>query len=120
MSANLNLFSNVKINGEGVPEISCEELQKNISHVRMIDVRRPDEFTGELGHIKNADLCTLETHFANSIPSYAKEDVYVFICRSGMRSSKATAHALSLGFKQVYNLEGGMIAWNAKNLPVQR
>ncbi|MEO5666775.1 MAG: rhodanese-like domain-containing protein [Bdellovibrionota bacterium] len=110
-------FPQAKINGEGVPEITCEDLKASISGVEIIDVRRPDEYTGELGHVDGAKLSTLEASFGSDISKWPQDLAYVFVCRSGARSSRATAHALSLGFKDVYNMEGGMIAWNAAKFP---
>jgi hydroxyacylglutathione hydrolase len=110
-------FQNAKISGEGIPEITCEDL-KNAGHdVKIIDVRRPDEFTGELGHIEGAELSTLEGSFGSDINTWPRDKTYVFVCRSGARSGRATSYAQSLGFKDVYNMEGGMIAWNDKKLP---
>jgi rhodanese-related sulfurtransferase len=118
------MFKNPKMNTEGVPEITCNDLHQALETpneaLKMIDVRRADEFTGELGHIEGTLLSTLELSFGQDIAQWPKDKVYVFICRSGMRSSRATAHALSLGFKQVYNLEGGMLAWNEKQLPIKK
>lgn len=104
-------------NGEGAPEITAQELKKHLSELssgkfRLIDVRRPDEYTGELGHIEGAELVTLETDLENTLPRWEPEDTYVFVCRSGKRSTDATLFALQKGFKNVFNLEGGMIGWN--------
>jgi len=113
-------FKTAKINGEGVPEVSCEDLRGAGKDVVIIDVRRPDEFSGELGHIEGATLSTLEGSFGSDIANWPRDKAYVFVCRSGARSSRATGHALSLGFKDVYNMEGGMIAWNSAQLPVTK
>jgi rhodanese-related sulfurtransferase len=112
-------FPKAKINGEGVPEITCRELAQ-ASGVTIIDVRRPDEFSGELGHVEGAKLSTLETSFGADVNTWPRDATYVFVCRSGMRSARATSYAQSLGFKDVYNLEGGMIAWNSEKLPTQK
>jgi hydroxyacylglutathione hydrolase len=117
------IFNKVTINPEGVADIQPQELQQKKSEVHMIDVRRPDEFVGELGHIPGAKLSTLETdltNFLKSVPEDQKSDSYVFVCRSGGRSSRAASMALSLGFKRVYNLTGGMIYWNELRLETER
>lgn len=108
------------LNQHGVPEISPDELQKHLGSVHLIDVRRPDEFTGELGHIAGSKLVTLGPDLATELESCAKNETYIFICRSGQRSSQATGYALGKGFSKVYNLEGGMILWNEKKFPVER
>lgn len=103
-----------------IPEMTPQEVNSQLSKLRLIDVRRPEEFTGELGHIKGAQLVTLETDFEASLGSLSKDAVYVFVCRSGMRSGKATAMAQAAGLNQVFNMSGGMIAWNEAGLPVEK
>ena len=108
------MFDNVKHNPDGAPEISISELKSKLANggFKIVDVRRPDEFTGELGHVDGAQLVTLETDLENVLPTFNKDETYVFVCRSGRRSTDATLFAMQAGFKNVYNLEGGMIAWN--------
>ena len=113
-------FSKVTISGEGIPEITPEETLEKGRHCRLIDVRRPDEFTGELGHVDGAKLITLETEFESALKNLNKDETVVFICRSGARSGRATLMALQSGFKNVFNMSGGMLAWNEKNLPTVR
>jgi len=101
----------------GIFEVSPEEVAKRLPQVKIIDVRRPDEFTGELGHIPGAELATLENDFALKIEKMPKNETYVFVCLSGGRSLKATAYAHSLGFESIYNLAGGMRLWSSLGLP---
>lgn len=113
----LEVFENKKKTTDGIWEVSPQELLEKKDQVTIIDVRRPDEFTGELGHIEGAILVTLETEFINSLPNWDAEDEIVFVCRSGARSGKATSIAQAKGFKNVYNMEGGMLLWNELGLP---
>ncbi len=101
-------------------EISVEDLKAKESSFRIIDVRRPDEWVGELGHIKGATLVTLETDFEAYLGKLPKDQSYAIVCRSGMRSARAAEMALAQGFKSVVNVKGGMIAWNAKGFEVER
>jgi len=108
-------FKKFKINPEGVADLDPTELKDQTEKVHLVDVRRPDEFAGELGHIEGSKLVTLETDFTQfmqNLDSKLKDDTFVFICRSGARSSRAAAFANSLGFKNTFNLAGGMIYWN--------
>jgi hydroxyacylglutathione hydrolase len=50
----------------------------------------------------------------------SKDEKIVFVCRSGMRSAESTKRALQAGFKNVFNLEGGMLKWNELKLPIVR
>ncbi len=44
-----------------IDEISVDEVARREAHVRVVDVREPDEFHGELGHIPGAELVPLAT-----------------------------------------------------------
>lgn len=105
-------------NFEEVFDLDPKEVYDNQTHIALIDVRRSDEFNGELGHIPGARLLTLDTLPAQ-IHSLPKDKTIVFICRSGMRSANAASLALSHGFKSVYNMKGGMILWNEYGLDVE-
>lgn len=106
-------------NYEGVFDIAPAELQQKSKLVKMIDVRQPDEFVGELGHIAGAELLVLNT-LPDHLSSLPKDQTIVFICRSGGRSSQAAAYAVSNGYTNVYNMRGGMLQWNQLLLPVER
>ena len=80
----------------------------------ILDVRTPVEFTGDLGHISGARLIPLRaiSDSLNSLSEYRETDV-IIACRSGRRSAIAAGELVRAGFKKVYNLSGGMIAWKA-------
>lgn len=105
-------------NHEGVLDISVNEVHENLNDLTIIDVRRPDEWSGEYGHIASAKLITLNT-LPEHIDEIPKDKPVVFVCRSGGRSGQATSFALQNGFDQVYNMQGGMMAWTDKNLEVE-
>ena len=106
-------------NFDNVFDIAPAELNLLSSQVKMIDVRQPEEFVGELGHIHGAELLVLD-QLPDKITNLSKTETIVFICRSGARSGQATAFAKMNGFTHVYNMKGGMIAWNNLLLPVER
>jgi rhodanese-related sulfurtransferase len=103
----------------GFREVTPEALRSHLADVTLVDVREPDEYAGPLGHIDGASLVPLAT-----VPSAAgvwrRDRTYVLVCRSGARSGRAAAALAAGGFKDVYNLTGGMIAWNDAGLPVTR
>ncbi len=114
MTRNLQLeFNTAEENPQmpGVFDISPEEFLKKKNQVIAIDVRRHDEWTGELGHIQGSRLITLDL-LNEGMDEFPKDATIVFICRSGARSARASAMAQARGFKHVYNLKGGMILWN--------
>jgi hydroxyacylglutathione hydrolase len=102
----------------GVFDVDPKELVKKKDEVVVIDVRQPEEFTGELGHIPGSKLIVLDT-LPEHLDELPKNKTIVFVCRSGGRSARAAAYALSEGFKDVYNLKGGMLLWNELHLPTE-
>lgn len=103
---------------DDIPETNPDTLASHLGEVTMIDVRRPEEFTGELSHIPGARLITLGPQLDEFLAAHDKNEEIVFVCRSGARSGQATRQAQALGFKTVVNLRGGMLLWNELNLPV--
>lgn len=102
----------------GVEDIDPKELLEKKAQLKIIDVRRPDEFTGELGHIPGAELIVLDL-LPQRIGELSQDSTIVFVCRSGARSGKATAFAKGQGFEKVYNMKGGMLLWNELKLSVE-
>lgn len=86
----------------------------------LIDVRGLDEYHGELGHIKGAKLVTLGLDLHHFLETASKDENYLFICRSGGRSTQACIMAMSKGFTNVTNLAGGMIHWNDLGLKTEK
>jgi hydroxyacylglutathione hydrolase len=103
---------------EGVRDVDPRDLYHKLSEVVLIDVRQPDEFVGDLGHIPGARLIVLDQleEKMNEIP---KDRTVVFVCRSGGRSARASAMATAAGLNDNYNLKGGMILWNELHLDTE-
>ncbi len=91
----------------------------NREKVALVDVREPQEFTGELGHVPGAQLVPLSKLF-DEAASWDRDLEIVLVCRSGGRSARAATELAKRGFRHLYNLRGGMLAWNAAELPVER
>lgn len=107
----------------GVPEVTPQQIFENLKFVvnkqiQVIDVRRPDEFNAELGHIEGAKLATLGPQLLEVLTSIPRDAEVVFVCRSGGRSGSATIEAKSQGFSACANMVGGMLKWNELGLPV--
>lgn len=87
--------------------------------VRLVDVREPAEYTGELGHAPGSELVPLAT-LESASETWDREQEIVMICRSGARSGRAAAQLTAMGFRHVMNMTGGMIRWNEEKLAVER
>lgn len=102
----------------GVPELSAEWLRDHAEELVVIDVREPDEYRGELGHLASAELVPLGS-LSVAAASLSRDRPTVTVCRSGGRSGRAALELARLGFSRVASLRGGMREWNAKGLPVE-
>ena len=113
------LFQRGSLTLAGYRDISPEALYAARGEVRVIDVREPDEYHGELGHLPGAELVPLATVGARAA-TWDREAELVVICRSGARSGRAAEQLTNAGFPHVMNLAGGMLAHRAAQLPVER
>lgn len=75
----------------------------------LLDVRTPEEFYAE--HLRNAVMINFKSpHFEEELAGLDTDTAYLVYCGSGGRSGQATAVMARLGFKEVYNLDGGLNA----------
>ena len=102
-----------------IKEIKPSELKakllENEGLVFVLDVGEPGEY--RTWHIPQAGSMPLRK-LAKNADELPKVTQIVFVSRTGRRSGLAVAMAMDLGFKEVYNLRGGMLAWVAAGLPV--
>jgi rhodanese-related sulfurtransferase len=85
----------------------------------IVDVCEPTEF--KAGHIPNAinlPLSALKDRL-REIDKYKNKPVIV-TCRAGNRSVKGAVMLRKHGFPTVYNLAGGLLAWEKDNLPLEK
>jgi len=101
----------------GIPEVPPDWVETNRTEVLVLDVREPDEFTGELGHIPGAMLVPLGQLSAR-LDELPRNRPVVCVCKSGGRSGKATMLLRQAGFRCA-NLPGGMSRWRSENRPVE-
>ncbi len=85
--------------------------------IQLVDVRTPEEFAS--GHLENAvNINFYSDDFKDRINELDKEKEVYLYCRSGGRSAKAAKDLEAMGFKKVYDLEGGILKWQKKNLKI--
>lgn len=108
----------ISITAAGVPEVQSDWLCEHLEEVLLVDVREPDEFRAELGHIRGAALIPLQA-LAGRAAALPRDRPIVTVCRSGGRSGKAALQLIELGFDRVGSLAGGVVAWASKALPVE-
>jgi rhodanese-related sulfurtransferase len=104
-----------------VAQMSVEELSqalKQRSGLTLIDVRSPEEYAHD-GHVAGSRLMPLPD-LAQLAAALPRDQPIICMCRSGNRSQAACDVLAQLGFEQLTNVTGGMIAWQRAGLPVKR
>lgn len=101
--------------------LSPDAFEKAIAgeHVQLVDVRTPEEY--KKGHVKNsilADWKKRDEFEASAQKLDPAKPVYLY-CAAGGRSHAAAEFLRSKGFKQVFELDGGMNKWKEEKKPVQ-
>ncbi len=118
-----NLKKLVEEANEHIPQISAKQLDKIKNKVIVIDVREPEEFAS--GYIPADTVLTiprgkLEFMAIDKIAKEFGEDAQIVTyCLKGARGSLAALHLKKLGFKNISNLDGGILAWLKKGYSIK-
>jgi len=85
----------------------------------VIDVCGADEYAaGHVAGAKNVPLDELEARLATAVKN--KATPLILVCARGARSQRAVALAKKAGFENAHSLAGGLAAWRAANLPIDK
>ncbi len=91
-------------------DVSVQQAREMIDRgdVLILDVRTQEEYNA--GHIKNSTLIPVQVldKRLNELPRDKKILVY---CKSGSRSAQASGILVNNGFKEIYNMKGGITDW---------
>ena len=98
--------------GDGVTMI---DKNRNNPNFVILDVRTPREYGPE--HISGALNVDYSSYsFRTNLDQLDKTKTYLIYCRSGRRSGLALDVMRELGFSEVYNIGGGILAWKSNGL----
>ena len=102
--------------------IPVDEFDKKLSgtkDVQLVDVRTPEEY--QEGHLKNALNYNINgSDFDNQLSKLDKTKPVMVYCLGGGRSAEAAEIMEKKGFIEVYNMQGGIMKWNAANKPTDK
>lgn len=104
-----------------VEQISPAELRRMLEEredLQVFDVRRPAEYAA--GHAPRALSAPLGPKLREDARALDSSHPVAVICAGGYRSSAATSMLRPLGFRRLYNVEGGTSAWLAAGYPVEK
>lgn len=91
----------------------CKKLLETNEDVQLVDVRTNRECNaGMIDKAVQIDISSED--FKTKIEQLDKDKPVVLYCAVGGRSSRAAQYLKSVGFKEVYNLKGGINAWKSK------
>ena len=109
----------VQVDGGGYyTDVSVPELQAMLANkdFTFINVHIPFE-----GDIANTDLSIPYDQISQNLDKLPDKDAKIVLyCRSDRMSNIAASELVSLGYTDFWNLEGGMVAWEAAGLPIER
>lgn len=101
-------------------ELSVDQLHhkiKSAEPLNLIDVREFPEFAS--GHLPGAHLIPLR-ELERQAGQIDQEIPVYLICQTGRRSAEAQAKLGSLGFRNVRNVSGGIVAWRKAGYPIEK
>lgn len=107
--------------GAGVRVVSANAAAATIDDAPddlvVLDVRTPEEFAE--GHIEGATMLDFyRDDFGEQLAQLDPDVPYVVYCRSGNRSGETRAMMVELGFTDVEDVDGGILAWAGAGLPI--
>lgn len=106
--------------------VNAEKFNELIEDPDTVLVDMRNHYESEIGHFKNAITPDVDTFrdsldtIENDLADHKEDKKLVMYCTGGIRCEKASAYYKHKGFKQVYQLEGGIIEYtrqvNSQNL----
>jgi thioredoxin 1 len=97
--------------------VAFNDKLNNTKNAILLDVRTPDEFSE--AHIQNARNANWNSADFKTVTAQLDKSKPVFVyCLRGGRSSSSVEFLQANGFKEVYELDGGIIKWKNANLPL--
>ncbi|MFI5151255.1 MAG: rhodanese-like domain-containing protein [Bacteroidia bacterium] len=99
--------------------LPVDDFEKKVkeSGIQLVDVRTPDEY--QQGHLKGAiNYDYRSDQFAEQVKKLDRTKPVMVYCLSGGRSSAAADKLGQMGFLEVYNMQGGIMKWNAAGKPL--
>ena len=93
-----------------------QENQANDNFV-VLDIRTSEEY--DMGYIEGAaNIDFYASTFQDDIDGLDKGKTYLVYCRTANRSGRAMPIFENIGFEKVYNMLGGIVAWQTAEYPI--
>jgi rhodanese-related sulfurtransferase len=100
-----------------IPAKEASEWLAKTPEVQVVDVRTAEEFAG--GHLAKAVMISwTEPGFEACAKKLDSKKPVLVYCRSGRRSAAAATALAKLGFIEIRDLDGGIVAWEKSGKPL--
>lgn len=103
-----------------IERLSCRQYGDTSSEkgcLVILDVRTMQEYRS--GHLNGSiNLDFRSTSFADELKALDRGNAYLVYCRTGVRSGRAAALMKSLGFREIYDLAGGIAGWQREGFEI--
>jgi rhodanese-related sulfurtransferase len=107
---------------QSVKKLDPQNFEKKLKETKepiLIDVRTSGEYAQ--GHLPNAVLIDVNSSdFKSRVGKLDKSKPVFVYCKAGSRSSSAAGVLTDLGFKEIYDLNGGITSWQKANKPIEK
>ena len=101
-----------------VSPVQFSRLIDSLDSFQLLDVRTRVEFrTGHIDHARLQDIN--QRNFARQVDKLDRNQPVLVYCRSGKRSHEAAVLLQQMGFREIIDLDGGIMAWEAANNDIQ-
>ena len=108
----------ISSNAINISTLDAYDLIESCPDMVIIDVRTPPEY--QAGHLYGAiNLDYYSRGFLDRLKALDKNSAYIVYCRKGIRGGIALEMMRSLGFKEVYNILGGLALWADEGRPMK-
>jgi len=108
----------IQVDGGTYTDVSVPELQTMLANKDLIFVNVHIPFEGDIAGTDVSIPYDQITQNLDQLPG--KDDKIVLYCRSDRMSVIAAEELVKLGYTNVWNLDGGMVAWEKAGLEIQR
>ncbi len=106
-----------EVPSEALKPEAFRRLIDETANLQLIDVRTTEEV--DQGYLENArNIDYYGSDFKKLMDKLDKDAPVAVYCGAGGRSGKTAKMLEDLGFKEIYDLKGGITAWKAAELPV--
>ncbi len=117
-----NTGTTVQTDATIAKNVNATEFQALIASKKegiLLDVRTPEEFIAEGSIEGNVTIDFRAADFKEQLSKLDKDKPVMVYCHAGGRSGRTLEMMKEMGFKEIYNLSGGILAWKKGKKPVK-